>query len=111
MGSFPHLHRLAEARSLAIHAKVAEALRENPDLIQAARRRVEGWLVSGAVHPAYATQWQRLLEGPLDVLLFALADPGEQARALRQCSPFAGVVDPRTRWRLWREVSRTGPLA
>jgi hypothetical protein len=25
-------------------------------------------------------------------------------RALRQCTPFAGVVDPRTRWRIWRET-------
>jgi hypothetical protein len=31
-------------------------------------------------------------------------DPAEGARALRQCSPFAGVIDPRTRWRIWREV-------
>jgi hypothetical protein len=33
-----------------------------------------------------------------------LVDPGESARALRQCSPFAGVVDSRTRWSIWRAV-------
>ena len=33
-----------------------------------------------------------------------------KAQALRQCSPFAGAVDPRTRWSIWRDVrARTGP--
>jgi hypothetical protein len=31
-------------------------------------------------------------------------DESEEARALRQVTPFAGAIDPRTRWRIWREV-------
>jgi len=42
--------------------------------------------------------------GPIGPLLAVLADRSDRAKALRQCSPFAGVVDPRTRWKLWREV-------
>jgi hypothetical protein len=34
----------------------------------------------------------------------ALVDPSERGRALRQCTPFAGALDPRTRWRLWAQV-------
>jgi hypothetical protein len=30
----------------------------------------------------------------------ALVDPGERARALRQCSPFAGALDAGERWRI-----------
>jgi hypothetical protein len=97
-------HELAEERSLAIHRVVAERLRTDPALVAAARTRVEGWLADGSVHPAYARDWQALLDGDLAVLLATLSDSGERARALRQCSPFAGVVDPRTRWAIWREV-------
>jgi len=98
------LHELAEERSLAIHALVADRLREDPALQAAARKRVEGWLADGSVHRHYAEAWHQLLSGKPEQLVAVLLDRGEKARALRQCSPFAGVVDPRTRWRLWREV-------
>ncbi len=97
-------HELAEERSLAIHRSVAERLRDDPRLIAAARMRVEGWLADHSVHPSYASAWHELLSGPSERLFAMLSDTGERARALRQCSPFAGVVDPRTRWRIWREV-------
>jgi hypothetical protein len=99
-----NLHELAEERSLAIHRVVAERLRRDPALLDAARARVRGWLADGSVHRAYAEAWDTLLGGPTERLFEALIDPGETARALRQCSPFAGVVDPRTRWSIWRNV-------
>ncbi|HET9766102.1 MAG TPA: hypothetical protein VFS60_04610 [Thermoanaerobaculia bacterium] len=98
------LHELAEARSLALHQAVAERLREEPELISTARERVASWRRSGSVAPVYAEAWAELLAGDLDALLAALADPGERARALRQVTPFAGAIDPRRRWRIWREA-------
>jgi hypothetical protein len=97
-------HALAEERSLAVHRLVAEKLGQDPALIAAARERVGGWLADGSLHPRYAQEWHTLLSGPADRLLAVLQDRGEAARALRQCSPFAGVVDARTRWRIWQEV-------
>ena len=55
------------------------------------------------MHPAYADAWRRLLEGPLDALLAVLGDRGERAAALRQCTPFVGVIDQQTRLRVWRQ--------
>lgn len=98
------LHELAEERSLAIHRVVADRLREDPGLIAGARSRAAGWLADGSVHRVYAEAWHKLLCGPIERLLEVLTDRGETARALRQCSPFAGIVDPRTRWRIWRDV-------
>ena len=40
-------------------------------------------------------------------LLEVLVDEGERARALRQCTPFAGFIDPRTRWRIWQKDQQT----
>ena len=99
-----NLHRLAEERSLAYHRAVADGLRRDPGRLDEARRRVAGWLKAGQPHPSYAQAWQELLAGPLDVLVGLLGDESEQARALRQVTPFAGFLDPRERWRLWRAV-------
>ena len=97
-------HELAEERSLELHREVARQLEHDPARIEIARRRVEGWLRESSVSRAYAEAWGRLLEGPLEALLALLRDESEKARALRQTTPFAGYVDPRRRWQLWREV-------
>jgi hypothetical protein len=101
-------HRLAEERSIALHAAVAERLRADPTIRERARARVEGWLRLGAVHPIYARAWTELLSRPVAEICTALTDPGERARALRQCSPFAFVLDARTRWRIWRATAERG---
>ena len=77
-----NLHRLAEERSLA----------------------------DGSVARTYADRWDALLALPLDQLIAAMLDPSEAGRAMRQCSPFAGALDARERWRIRREVrARLGP--
>ena len=97
-------HRLAEERSIALHREVAAILRNDPSKLEIARERVRGWQRDGRVHPHYADAWARAIAGPFDDLLNLLVDESENARALRQSTPFSGIVDPRTRWRIWREV-------
>lgn len=104
--SNPRLHQLAEERSLAIHRYIADRIASNPEIIERARARVEDWLETGSVSKKYAQEWKQILASPLDSIRAALVDPREHARALRQSSPFAGAVDPRTRWRIWDEVAR-----
>jgi hypothetical protein len=97
-------HRLAEARSLALHREVARRLREQPELLEGVRARVEGWLREGDVARPYARAWWEVLAGNLEAILRAVVDPSERGRDLRQSSPFAGIVDPRTRWRILDEI-------
>jgi hypothetical protein len=97
-------HRIAEERSVALHAAVAERLRGDPAVLERARARVAGWRVAAPTHPRYAAAWSALLARPLDDICAALVERSERMDALRQCTPFAGVVDARTRWRIWREV-------
>jgi hypothetical protein len=92
-----------EERSIALHRAVADRLLEDPALVGRARARLDAWLSKGLIHPVYGESWRRLLTGPLDRLLDVLTRDDDDARALRQCSPFAGVLDPQTRWRIWRE--------
>ncbi len=100
-------HRLAEARSLALHAEIAARLARDPAVVDRAKARVDEWLRTGSVSEPYARAWQALLAGPTSALLTALVDPSERMRALRQASPFAGVLSARDRWTIWRSVHAT----
>ena len=97
-------HRLAEERSLELHRLIVDLIERDPSALDRARARVREWVRDGSVAAPYARAWEELLGGPPEVLSDLLVDEGERARALRQVTPFAGLVDPRTRWKIWREV-------
>jgi hypothetical protein len=97
-------HRLAEARSLELHRAVAARLRSEPELLERARERVAGWRSSGTVSEHYVEAWTKLLSAGVAAVTAALEEQSERAHDLRQSSPFAGVLDARTRWRIRREV-------
>jgi hypothetical protein len=92
-----------ESHSIALHRAVADRLREDPTLIERARARIDAWLAEGRIHRVYGEAWRRLLTGPLEDLLAMLTRDDDHSRTLRQCSPFAGTLDPQTRWRILRE--------
>lgn len=97
-------HRLAEERSLALHRAIAERVRDDPAVLERARARVKRWLDTGEVARHWAEEWDAVLSRSTDDICGWLVDESEHARAMRQVTPFAGVIDPRTRWRIWREV-------
>lgn len=94
-----------EERSLRLHEAVATRLAADPALVERARVRVASWLEDGAVARPYALAWQALLARPVPRLLEALRERSAEMHDLRQVSPFAGVLDARTRWRLRREIT------
>lgn len=100
-------HALAEETSLALHRAVAERLQTDPTVLQAARARVAGWLKDGGVARPIAEGWAAILDQPVAAVVAFLADAGQPARDLRQTSPFAGALDPRTRWDIWRRVRQS----
>ena len=98
-------------RSLALHREVAERLRRDPELLAAARERVERWLTDGSVHGAWAKAWRSILDAGLDRVIEVLTDASPAAHDLRQVSPFAGALDPRTRWTILRACSSGRPAS
>lgn len=96
-------HRRVEERSLRLHRAVADKLLRDPVVLAKARERVERWRQDGSVHPRYAEAWHEILARTPEGVAERLVDPGETMRALRQCSPFAGALDPRERWRILGE--------
>ena len=100
-----HGHRTAELRSIAFHRLVAERLEHDPELLRTARARVEEWIASGGpVHPHWARRWQELLAQPVPEIASVLVLDEEEARDLRQNTPFAGALTPAERWQIVREV-------
>lgn len=96
-------HRIAEARSLALHRLLAERLLVDPRVVQQARALAARWLAEGrATH--YMKRWLELLSRDLREVASTIVREDEDLRALRQCTPFAGIISPRERWELWRTV-------
>jgi hypothetical protein len=95
-------HRLAEERSVAYHRAIAARLRREPAILDNARRRVAGWLAAGSSAPPWAERWAAALSGDTASIEAFLVERNALADELRQSSPFAGALDPRERWALWR---------
>ena len=84
-----------QRRSLWLSYAVAARLVEDPpQVLEQARRNLDGMLASSARGSArvWLEQWQQLLEGPVEGVLDALTSRSPRSRELRQNSPFAGVL-------------------
>ena len=99
-------HRVAEERSSALHREVAKRLLARPDLLERARSRVEGWSRERSVAAHWIKEWSVLLSHSLEDVIAAITDTGEAGRGLRQTSPFAGIIDSKTRWEILRRCER-----
>ncbi len=98
-------HAKVEARSLAMHRAIAEKLRAHPELIEIARENLERWSAPPGRSGRYWDQWRELLARPLSEVLQLLVEESEWMTAMRQTSPFAGVLDPRERWAIYDEFT------
>lgn len=98
------LRRLAEERSVAYHRAIAERLRRQPEILERARQRVSTWMAAGETAPFYARKWAEVLARDVSAIASFLEERSELADELRQSSPFAGVLKPQERWRIWRET-------
>jgi hypothetical protein len=96
--------RLDYERSLALHEAVAHKLRENPELLDRARAKLEEWIAGGGRSTPLLLRWRQVLAGSVEEVAALLTDPSEDAAWLRSASPFAGVLDPQTRLAILRRV-------
>jgi len=80
-------------------------IRKQPQ--QIARDNLLHWRITAGRSLPYLDEWQRMLEGSLDNLLQAIEREDERMTALRQSSPFAGVLSPPERWAIYEQFPRT----
>lgn len=95
-------HRLLDARSLAMHAVMAEKIGRNPKLLAIAHRNLQRWQRRFGPHPPkWAAEWREILERAWPEIAAVMTDPGETSTRLRQSSPFAGVLTAQERRRIY----------
>ncbi len=95
-------HRRAERRSLAYHRALARQLRR--PMADDALRQIWKWRARGAIDARYADEWERLLRRPVPEIRRAIGEDSEAAAALRQTSPFAGMLSEPERRKILSEV-------
>lgn len=95
-------HAWIDERSRALHARIAEKLREKPALLSVARDNLERWeRLRGA--DAALDEWSTLLDTTaFPDLLRLLTEESEKADRLRQSSPFAGILTAEERMDVFR---------
>ena len=91
-------------RSLALHEAVAERLRDDPAVLDRARARLEEWIARGGRAAPLLVRWRAVLAGSPEQVASFLTDRSEEAAWLRSASPFAGVLDTRTRLAILRRL-------
>jgi hypothetical protein len=92
---------------MALHHAIAEKLRAQPSLIGIARENLQRWAATSGRSAPYLEEWKRILDEPLEDVLRLTEQEGERMTALRQCSPFAGVLDPKERWAIYARFERS----
>src|SRR5688572_33323857 len=94
-------HARLDQRSLALHRAIADKLRENPALLEIARDNLRRWSLARDRSQPYWDAWQEILNRPLPEILDLLEEESERMTAMRQATPFAGVLQPAERWAVY----------
>jgi hypothetical protein len=102
-------HERIDRRSLALHAAIAEKLRDRPELMDIARDNLDRWSQSVGRSQPYWDAWREILSLPLPEILELLTEDSERMRAMRQATPFAGVLEPAERWAIYRRFESGAP--
>ena len=79
-------------------------MRVDAGVLPRAGARLATWEASRQLHPELSRAWRAVFELPIEVLAARLIEDTPEMARLRSVSPFAGELEPRERWRLWREV-------
>jgi hypothetical protein len=103
----PTWHEIVDDRSLEMDRVIAEKIRANPKLIQIALTNIERWLAN----PDYSEsnrqavlEWKSIIENsPVGSLATLLESSSDEARRLRQSSPFCGILTPDERQAIFQK--------
>jgi hypothetical protein len=95
-------HRILDARSLAMHCKIAQKITHDPNLLNKAKANLERWSAkSQDPSPQYIREWEQILERPWPEIAEIITSMTEDATRLRSSSPFAGVLTSEERKKIY----------
>ena len=96
-------HCLLDARSLALHCKIAHKINKDPSLLEIPERNLRRWSqkTPSEQTPQPIKEWQQILAQPWPNVAAFIISCTDKAFRLRQSSPFAGVLSPQERKRIY----------
>jgi hypothetical protein len=99
-------HDEIDQRSLAVHRLVAERVMLDPSLFDKATGTPARWRETVCISSQpYLSEWERLINHGVEACLSVAVEDSQRAAALRQSSPFSGVLTNRERFaflKQWR---------
>jgi hypothetical protein len=102
----PEGHQRIDRRSLALHRAIAEKLAANPALIEIARENLDRWSLQRGRSQPYWDAWREILSHPLPYVLDLMVEDSERMTAMRQATPFAGILEPKERWAIYERFEQ-----
>ena len=101
-------HQEIDQRSLVLHRFVADKMRQNPGQFAVARATLARWRakVDAASQP-YLERWEDIMSQGMEACLAIAVEESQRGDALRQCSPFSGILTNSERFRLLRTWKQT----
>jgi len=84
-----------------MHRAIASKLRQGPEPVEIARRNLDRWASTAGRSSPYLQQWRAILELPRDQIAALIEEDSERMTALLQSNPFAEVLTPRERWKIY----------
>ena len=94
-------HQRLDRRSLEMHRAIADKLRAHPELLEIAHDNLARWSATVTRSQPYWDAWREILKRPLSEILDAIVEDSERMTAMRQATPFAGVLAPAERWAIY----------
>lgn len=91
-------HQILDARSLAMHCKIAKKISRDPGLLNKARDNLSRWSSKyEGPKPRYFVEWKEILDMPWPAIAAMITSMSEDATRLRSSSPFAGILNDKER--------------
>lgn len=107
-------HQTNDEIGLELGRRVAERLEAKPELIEIARANLDNWACRNADESSLLRcyeEWRDLLRRPVSDICQLLRSDTEEARRLRQNSPFAGLLSPQEVWEVKRLIRQHAPIS
>ena len=95
-------HQILDARSLALHCRIAQKIERDPALLDTARDNLDRWIrKSGRTAPPYLLEWKEILSQPWPRVAKLITAMNEESTRLRSSSPFAGILTDEEREQIY----------
>lgn len=105
-------HQELDERSRQLHILIASKIRNDLSLFDRVNKTLNRWktIVCASSQP-YLNEWEKLVEQGVDVCLNVATEKSEHANALRQASPFTGILTTRERSDFFKNWNKSEPPA